>query len=131
MARQSKSYLTEAKAKPSTGKKIASDSAKMLRDPKAAKKEKELAGSDLTQSRKIRFKGKWTLASKRPADLKETSEIISRICEWAGGEDQARAWYRSQPISAFGDQTAEAMVKAGKASLVLDYLDGIAVGGFA
>jgi hypothetical protein len=34
-----------------TGKKVASDAAKMLRDPKATKKEKELAGSDLAQAK--------------------------------------------------------------------------------
>jgi hypothetical protein len=57
--------------------------------------------------------------------------IISRITGWAGGEAQAMAWYRTQPISAFGCQTAETMVKLGKLRLVLDYLDGIALGGFA
>lgn len=62
---------------------------------------------------------------------KEIPEIISRIAGWAGGAEQAVAWYHSQPISAFGNRTAEAMVKAGKADLVRDYLDGIALGGFA
>lgn len=32
-----------------TGKKAASDAAKILRDPKSTKKEKEVAGSDLAQ----------------------------------------------------------------------------------
>jgi len=62
---------------------------------------------------------------------KEMRDIISQIAGWAGGEEQALAWFSTQPISAFGDQTAEAMVKAGKASAVRDYLDGIALGGFA
>ena len=34
-----------------TGKKVASDAAKALRDPKSTKKEKELAGSDLAQAK--------------------------------------------------------------------------------
>ncbi len=34
-----------------TGKKVASDAAKTLRDPKATKKEKELAASDLAQAK--------------------------------------------------------------------------------
>jgi hypothetical protein len=34
-----------------TGKKVASDAAKTLRDPKATKKEKEFAGSDLAQAK--------------------------------------------------------------------------------
>lgn len=33
-----------------TGKKVASDAAKMLRDPKSTKKEKEMAASDLAQA---------------------------------------------------------------------------------
>jgi hypothetical protein len=42
-------------------------------------------------------------------------EIISRITDWAGGKEQAMAWYRAQPISAMGGRTAESMVKAGEA----------------
>ncbi len=34
-----------------TGKKVASDAAKTLRDPKATKKEKGLAASDLAQAK--------------------------------------------------------------------------------
>ena len=41
------------------------------------------------------------------------------------------AWYRAQPISAFGDRTAEALVKSGQAAAVRDYLDHLAMGGFA
>lgn len=63
--------------------------------------------------------------------IKEMLEIISRVTEWAGGKDQAMAWYRAQPIPAFGGRTAEALVKEGKASAVRDYLDHLAVGGFA
>jgi hypothetical protein len=46
-------------------------------------------------------------------------------------KEQAMAWYRAQPIPAFGGRTAEALVKEGKASAVRDYLDHVAVGGFA
>ena len=63
--------------------------------------------------------------------MKEMLEIISRVTEWAGGRQQAMAWYRSQPIPAFGGRTAEALVKQGKAGAVRDYLDHLAVGGFA
>jgi hypothetical protein len=63
--------------------------------------------------------------------LRDMLEIVGRISDWAGGRNQAMAWYRSQPIPAFGDQTAEALVKAGKADAVRDYLDGLALGGFA
>jgi hypothetical protein len=63
--------------------------------------------------------------------LREMLEIVDRISGWAGGRDQAMSWYRAQPIAAFGDRTAEALVKAGKAAEVRDYLDHIALGGFA
>ena len=41
------------------------------------------------------------------ARLREVAEIINRILPWCGSVPQAFAWYRSQPIPAFGDQTAE------------------------
>lgn len=63
--------------------------------------------------------------------LREMLEIISRVSEWAGGKEQAMAWYRSQPLPAFGARTAEALVKDGKAAAVRDYLDHMALGGFA
>lgn len=63
--------------------------------------------------------------------MTEMLEIISRIREWAGGEAQAMAWYRSQPIPALDGRTPEALVKSGKAGAVRDYLDHLALGGFA
>lgn len=70
-------------------------------------------------------------AIKVQSRLREMLEIISRVTDWAGGKDQAMAWYRAQPIPAFGDRTAEALVKDGKAGAVRDYLDHLALGGFA
>lgn len=67
-------------------------------------------------------------ATKR---LNEVAEIIHRVSDWAGGERQALAWYRSQPIPAFGGRTAESIVKSGKAAALRDYLDHLAMGGFA
>jgi Protein of unknown function (DUF2384) len=61
----------------------------------------------------------------------EMLEIISRVSEWAGGDKQAMAWYRSEPLPAFGGRTAEALVKEGHATAVRTYLDHIAMGGFA
>lgn len=58
-------------------------------------------------------------------------EIIARVERWAGGEDEARRWYRAFPIPAFGDRTAESLVKAGEAEAVRDYLDAVATGAFA
>lgn len=68
---------------------------------------------------------------KTQGRLREMLEIISRVTEWAGGKEQAMAWYRAQPLPAFGGRTAEALVKEGKAAAVRDYLDHMALGGFA
>jgi DNA-binding XRE family transcriptional regulator len=70
-------------------------------------------------------------AQRTQLRMREMLEIISRVSEWAGGKNQAMAWYRAQPIPAFGGRTAEALVKEGKAGAVRDYLDHIALGGFA
>lgn len=70
-------------------------------------------------------------ASATQARLREVAEIINRIRPWCGSLPQAFAWYRSQPIPAFGDQTAEELVRAGRAEHIKSYLAGIAVGGYA
>ncbi|MBL0373612.1 DUF2384 domain-containing protein [Rhizobium sp. KVB221] len=68
---------------------------------------------------------------KTQSRLREMLEIIGRVAEWAGGKEQAMAWYRAQPMPAFAGRTAEALVKEGKAGAVRDYLDHMALGGFA
>lgn len=70
-------------------------------------------------------------APKTQARATEMLEIIGRIVDWAGGEKQAMAWYRAEPLPAFGGRTAESLVKDGMAGAVRDYLDHVAVGGFA
>jgi hypothetical protein len=70
-------------------------------------------------------------APKTQTRATEMLEIVGRIADWAGGEKQAMAWYRAEPIAAFGGRTAESLVKEGKASAVRDYLDHVATGGFA
>ena len=65
------------------------------------------------------------------ARLREVAEIINRILPWCGSVPQAFAWYRSQPIPAFGDQTAEDLVRSGRSEHLKSYLAGIAVGGYA
>jgi hypothetical protein len=63
--------------------------------------------------------------------MREMLEIVSRISSWAGSDEQAFAWYRYEPIPAFGNRTAEFLVKEGKAAAVRLYLDRAAMGGFA
>jgi uncharacterized protein (DUF2384 family) len=71
------------------------------------------------------------VTAKTQARMTEMLEIVSRIRDWAGGEAHAMAWYRSQPISVLDGRTPEALVKGGQAGAVRDYLDHIALGGFA
>jgi uncharacterized protein (DUF2384 family) len=70
-------------------------------------------------------------APKTQARATEMLEILGRVVDWAGGEKQAMAWYRAEPLPAFGGRTAESLVKEGKAAAVRDYLDHVATGGFA
>jgi uncharacterized protein (DUF2384 family) len=63
--------------------------------------------------------------------LKEMVEVVGRVTDWAGGINQAMAWYRAEPIPSFGGRTAEFLVKEGKAEAVRNYLDRVALGGFA
>jgi hypothetical protein len=70
-------------------------------------------------------------APKTQTRLREGLEIVNRVSGWAGGQIQAMAWYRAEPIPAFGGRTAESLVKEGKAAAVRDYLDRVALGGFA
>ena len=68
---------------------------------------------------------------KAQSRVREMLEIINLVQGWAGGAAQAMAWYRAEPIPAFGGRTAEALVKSGNASAVRDYVDHIATGGYA
>lgn len=70
-------------------------------------------------------------AAKTQARMTEMIEIVVRVAAWAGGEKQAMAWYRAEPLPAFGGRTAESLVKDGKATALRDYLDHLALGGFA
>ncbi len=58
-------------------------------------------------------------------------ELLEKVTPWAGDPKAAYAWYCSQPIVGFGDQTAQDLVQAGKASSVDAYLNRIADGGYA
>jgi len=70
-------------------------------------------------------------APKNQARLRDIVEIINRALAWTGSVGQAFAWYRSQPLPSFGNQTAEDLVKSGRAEAVKAYLARIAVGGYA
>jgi len=58
----------------------------------------------------------------------QLAETVGRAFAWADGNDEAMAWSGAQPIAAFGDRTADALVKSGHATEVRDYLDHLALG---
>ena len=62
---------------------------------------------------------------------RETGETIRRISEWAGGDEEAMTWYRTQPLPAFGGQTSEMLVDSGQSAALRHYLECLAIGGFA
>jgi hypothetical protein len=68
---------------------------------------------------------------KAQSRMREMLEIISLVQAWAGSPAQAMAWYRAEPIPAFGGRTAEALVKSGAAGAVREYVDHLATGGYA
>ena len=82
-------------------------------------------------SRDAVFKHARVNARATQTRLRDVAEIIARVMPWAGSVAQAFAWYRAQPIPAFGDQTPEDLVKEGRAEAVKAYLSRIAVGGYA
>jgi hypothetical protein len=77
------------------------------------------------------YREKRAAAPKTQARMRDMLEIVGRVSAWAGGKDQAMAWYRAEPLAAFGGRTAEFLVKEGKAAALRDYLDHVALGGFA
>lgn len=64
----------------------------------------------------------------RPATqpkLRDMVDVLNRVRPWAGSAQQAFAWYQSHPLPSFSDQTAEALVREGRADAVRRYLDRI------
>ena len=70
-------------------------------------------------------------APKTQSRLRDMMEIINRILPWTGSELAAFAWYRSQPLTSFGDKTAENLVGEGRGEAINAYLSRIAEGGYA
>lgn len=63
--------------------------------------------------------------------MRDVVEILNRVSHWTGSDMQAYAWYRSEPLPAFGHRTASDLVAEGLADAVKTHLSRIAVGGFA
>lgn len=63
------------------------------------------------------------------SQMGEMLDLAESIRDWAGGSAQAWIWLRTVPISAFGGRTAEALIEAGHASAVRDYIAHLETGG--
>lgn len=63
--------------------------------------------------------------------LRDLVEILVGVSPWAGSVPQAFAWFTSQPLPSFGQQTAADLFREGRADAVRVYVSRIAVGGHA
>ena len=60
--------------------------------------------------------------------LREMVEVINQAEPRFGSPLLAYAWYRSQPLSGFSAQTAMQLVRDGRATEVLDFIDAVDAG---
>lgn len=68
---------------------------------------------------------------KAQTQLQLVLDIITKVTPWAGNTHKAYAWYRSEPIPAFGGLTAENLVINGQAKTVKNYIEQMTLGGYA
>lgn len=62
--------------------------------------------------------------------VKELAEILVQVAPWAGSLPQAFAWFSTEPLPSFGNQTAAMLVREGRANAVKAYVSRIAGGGY-
>lgn len=60
--------------------------------------------------------------------LREMVEVLNKIEPRFGSPLIAYAWYRSQPLPGFSNQTAMQLVRNGRVEEVLDYIDAVDAG---
>ncbi len=60
--------------------------------------------------------------------LREMVEIINKVASRFGSPLMAYAWYRSEPLAGFSEQTAMQLVLAGRSADVLEYIDAVDAG---
>ena len=70
-------------------------------------------------------------ASKTQMRLRQMIEILNRVDAELGSQLVAYAWFRSEPLPGFANQTPCQLVRDGKADLVHAYLDQVLEGGYA
>ena len=70
-------------------------------------------------------------ASKTQMRLRQMLEILNRVDVELGSQLVAYAWFRSEPLPGFANQTPCQLVRDGKADMVHAYLDQVLEGGYA
>ena len=70
-------------------------------------------------------------APKTQMRLRQMIEILNRVDAELGSQLVAYAWFRSEPLPGFANQTPCQLVRDGKAGLVHAYLDQVLEGGYA
>ena len=69
-----------------------------------------------------------TIAGMSPTDAE--AAIVTLVGPWSGSEAAARAWFATAVLPSIG-HTPEALVRAGRAGLLLDHIERIGNGGYA
>ena len=70
-------------------------------------------------------------ATKTQMRLRQMLEILNRVDVELGSQLVAYAWFRSEPLPGFANQTPCQLVRDGKADMVHAYLDQVLEGGYA
>ena len=62
-------------------------------------------------------------------NLREVVRVLAAAEQVAGGDRaRARFWFMNEPLQDFDFRTPDALVQAGKAQVVIDYIQSIASG---
>ena len=69
-----------------------------------------------------------TITDMPPADAE--AAILTLVEPWSGSEAGARAWFETAVLPGIG-YTPDALVRVGRAGLLLDHLERIGAGGYA
>jgi hypothetical protein len=70
-------------------------------------------------------------SDKTQRRLREMVEIINKVEPRFGSALIAFAWYRSEPLPGFSGQTAMQLVREGRASEILEFVDAVDAGVYA
>ena len=70
-------------------------------------------------------------SDKTQRRLREMVEVINKVEPRFGSALIAFAWYRSEPLPGFSGQTAMQLVKEGRASDILEFVDAVDAGVYA